>query len=206
MPECVVAICTRSKIHGRGLCAAHYRWASRLGILKSFPIPTRQAKPRPPCAVDGCPKLAHHGALCSMHTERKRRTGSVGEAGLKKPHRSSNPTCSVEQCGRTTYGRGFCNLHYQRFRTRGTPGPSELLRGKAGDGCIELGYRSFAVNGKRKREHRMVWETANGPIPDGYVIHHKNGDKLDNRLENLEMMTRAQHRKHHHDDIQAGRN
>lgn len=35
------------------------------------------------------------------------------------------------------------------------------------------------------REHVLVWEMANGPVPDGYVIHHLNGIKDDNRLENL---------------------
>ena len=46
-------------------------------------------------------------------------------------------------------------------------------------------------------EHRAVWEEANGPIPDGYVIHHVNGDKRDNRIENLEMLTMNEHHRGH---------
>jgi len=42
---------------------------------------------------------------------------------------------------------------------------------------------------------------ANGPVPapglgqqsDQYVIHHKNEDKLDDRIENLELLTFGQH-------------
>jgi len=34
-------------------------------------------------------------------------------------------------------------------------------------------------------EHRLIWSDANGPIPDGTCIHHLNGIKADNRLENL---------------------
>jgi hypothetical protein len=47
-------------------------------------------------------------------------------------------------------------------------------------------------------EHRRVWEQANGSIPAGCVIHHLNGDKLDNRIENLSLMRRDQHGHDHH--------
>jgi len=42
-------------------------------------------------------------------------------------------------------------------------------------------------------EHRKVWHDANGPIPAGYIIHHKNGNLRDNRLTNLECISRAEH-------------
>jgi len=45
--------------------------------------------------------------------------------------------------------------------------------------------------------HRIVWESQSGIIPNGYLLHHKNGDRLDNRLENLEMMTLGEHCKLH---------
>ncbi len=204
MNRCAVPDCARSDIKGRGLCPSHYSWAKYRGIIESFAPRKRPLEGRL-CDVSGCEKGAHHGAFCSMHTERKRRTGDVGAAAPKKPHRSKSPVCAVEGCERKTYGFGFCTMHYARFKQHGDPGPAGLTRRANGEGSIELGYRSFAVNGKREREHRMVWVEAHGPIPDGYVIHHKNGDKLDNRLENLEMMTRGAHRRHHHDDIQAGK-
>ena len=42
-------------------------------------------------------------------------------------------------------------------------------------------------------EHRYVWEQARGPIPDGWIIHHVNGIKDDNRLENLVALPRDRH-------------
>jgi hypothetical protein len=39
------------------------------------------------------------------------------------------------------------------------------------------------------RVHRLIWEAFNGTIPDGYVVDHINGDKKDNRLENLQLLT-----------------
>lgn len=46
-------------------------------------------------------------------------------------------------------------------------------------------------------EHRMVWHDANGPIPKGHVIHHINEDKQDNRIDNLECLTMAEHAMKH---------
>lgn len=46
-------------------------------------------------------------------------------------------------------------------------------------------------------KHRLVWILANGPIPPGHMIHHKNGNKFDNRLENLECITHSEHRLKH---------
>ena len=45
-------------------------------------------------------------------------------------------------------------------------------------------------------EHRLVWEQANGTfIPDGYSVHHLNGIKDDNRIENLTIMLIKDHGK-----------
>lgn len=56
---------------------------------------------------------------------------------------------------------------------------------------------SRKINGKRKRLHRFVWESHNGEIPNGFHIHHKNHDKSDNRIENLELIGSKKHLEHH---------
>lgn len=46
-------------------------------------------------------------------------------------------------------------------------------------------------------EHRLVWEEANGPLPKSWVVHHLNGVKNDNRLDNLAAMPRNSHHPDH---------
>lgn len=42
-------------------------------------------------------------------------------------------------------------------------------------------------------EHRHVWESAFGPLPRGYIVHHIDGDSLNNELSNLRAMTISDH-------------
>jgi ribosomal protein L40E len=53
------------------------------------------------------------------------------------------------------------------------------------------------VTRRLRMEHDLVWERANGPIPAGFVVHHINHDKLDNRIENLQLLDPLTHKRHH---------
>ena len=44
--------------------------------------------------------------------------------------------------------------------------------------------------------HRIVWTHIHGSIPNGLTINHRNGEKADNRPENLELATQSQQRRH----------
>jgi hypothetical protein len=59
----------------------------------------------------------------------------------------------------------------------------------------------FIGKGKTKerlwrRVHRVVAKAFLGPIPKGKEVNHKNLDKHDNRVENLEYMTRSENQLH----------
>ena len=55
------------------------------------------------------------------------------------------------------------------------------------------GYVVIKINGRRIAEHRLVMEQAIGrPLRTSETAHHKNGDRTDNRLENLELWSTSQ--------------
>jgi len=52
------------------------------------------------------------------------------------------------------------------------------------------GYRyAWVINHGWKYVHRLVYETFVGAIPNGYEINHKDGNKVNNELSNLELCT-----------------
>ena len=64
------------------------------------------------------------------------------------------------------------------------------------------GYNRFTKDGKHWSHHRYVWTQAYGEIPKGKHIHHINGIKTDNRLENLKLVT---HQENHRQSDRWGK-
>lgn len=131
-------------------------------------------KPQP-CGIDGCGTQAHAAGLCARHYGRKLKYGT---ATLQNP-------CRVEGCARDSVlnasgvPRGKCARHVS---------PEEGERRQDGTGYIRV-YRG----GKWVHEHREAMEAHLGrALVRSESVHHRNGDRTDNRLENLELWFSAQ--------------
>jgi len=76
---------------------------------------------------------------------------------------------------------------------------TNIAHGKEGGFWYENGYKViYQGNGKGRKEHLLIMEQHIGrKIKPGEVVHHKNGNKLDNRIENLELMSWSDHSKLH---------
>jgi len=61
-------------------------------------------------------------------------------------------------------------------------------------------YARIQRNGQNLELHRYIWEQQHGPIPAGLCVHHINGDKKDNRMENLMLVSPAEHNRLHSPD------
>ena len=59
----------------------------------------------------------------------------------------------------------------------------------------DTGYIDVGLDYKRYQAHRIIWEMHYGPIPEGMEIDHIWHNKLDNRIENLRLVTPVENSK-----------
>lgn len=185
--RCTIDDCERAH-YARGWCGMHYKRWLRTGS------PIRGASPSS-CAVDDCERQAKSRGWCHAHYQRWRHHGDVR---AHVPLRSSGP-CSVDGCDRQRYARELCNTHYRRLLTTGDARPEQPIRIVTGEGWDNHGYwvvpvepseRWLSRGERRMAEHRLAMARALGrALYEDEVVHHRNGHRTDNRLENLELWT-----------------
>jgi len=79
---------------------------------------------------------------------------------------------------------------------------SEVLHTKFGN-CSLNNHGRYRITSRKegnhgKLLHRLIWEDFYGcEIPDGYIIHHKDNNKTNNCILNLQLMVDHKHRVHH---------
>ena len=62
-------------------------------------------------------------------------------------------------------------------------------------------YPAVCIKGKNYHIHRLQWVKYHGEIPEGYVVHYKDENKLNWDIDNLELLSRADHVREHRDKV-----
>ena len=100
-----------------------------------------------------------------------------------------------------------------KMRPRGAPLGNKYREGTAGNrkrggplSCSAEGYLcSQSRGGEKYSVHRACWEAYHGRIPSWYVVHHNNGNRTDNRIENLACMLCSDHTSMHRKKAQEAK-
>jgi hypothetical protein len=111
-----------------------------------------------------------------------------------KQHLNAGRFCTVEGCDRPLRTAGLCTGHYRQKRDGVGLTPIAPRRQPGAGSINRLGYKEITVAPNvRRLEHRVVMERLLGrALRPSEHVHHRNGDRLDNRPENLELWATGQ--------------
>lgn len=190
---CQAAECDRP-VYARSHCSRHYKQLLRHGEVQLDHAPKA-------CAAPGCDRRAVTRGWCHGHYLRWSRTGDIrAHVPLARPVRD---TCVVEGCERGAHSARMCRSHYERHRKHGDPMAGKPFRTRSGGGALSHGYwyisvpkdkRHLVPEGRTKEfEHRLVMaEVLGRPLLPDEVVHHRDGNRLNNEPGNLELWNTGQ--------------
>jgi len=172
-------------------------------ILKRRGCDIRTAEDRPRiCSVDGCEDAVKANGLCARHDWQMAHHGRIIST---EKLRDKNKKCCVPGCGRKHRSKGYCIGHLQQYRKHGGI-ISSTLKPRNGMSCS--GEYALVKKEKHPMSNRrgyairshLVWEKNTGHmVVPPEVIHHKNGNKQDDRFENLELfLSDSEHQSRRH--------
>ena len=176
--HCFVEGCMRA-VRNAGACKKH-----KVSIPKEHTMVPRD------CMVCAEPLHLPRPKNARYHAGACARAGKLA-ANTKWRESLDLEPCSMEGCGnpRHSPGADLCGGHYQRSRKGALSATPIRAVGPRGSGYVTpQGYHKTYVGGKSVATHRLVMESAIGrPLRPWENVHHKNGIRTDNRVENLEI-------------------
>lgn len=190
---CAVTGCEKD-VGAKGYCAMHYA-RSRKNLSLDAPARTSPYAGQH-CKIDGCTRPAKARQMCDVHYGRSIKgrpmDAPIREVGL-------HTVCTVDGCDRPHAYKRLCKFHGQRQRhgipldqTRKAPtGVRRVLE----DGYVSVYHPNHpnATSEGRILEHRFVMaEHLGRPLAPTETVHHRDGDRENNDLSNLELWSRAQ--------------
>lgn len=193
-PVCTVEGCNRP-VKAQNLCSLHYGRKRARGTTGPVDV---ERVPRPDhCSVDGCERPVKGRGMCGTHYARWRKTGDPGEATLRKQW-NNGAECSIDGCNKPARAQGWCQAHYRRWHKYGSPTAGGPVRSRPDRERRVINSHGYVLiwdhnRGRRILEHRLVMESILGrKLLKEENVHHINGDRQDNRPENLELWSSSQ--------------
>lgn len=153
------------------------------------------------CNIEGCDRAHLAKGYCNMHYIRARNSRDMNAAPLPRTPRAGS--CSFRGCGKPRWRGGYCTMHYGRIRRdseMSAPRRKEAKRSPGEWGQWRIGAIGYVIrvrrqNGKSQTQlqHRYIMSEQLGrDLLPNENVHHINGVRDDNRLENLELWSSSQ--------------
>lgn len=148
-----------------------------------------------PCGVKECEKQRKERGLCAMHAKRLRVHGDIAKI-MPRGNFSKYKHCTINNCKKPHVAKGMCQMHYRRVALYDHPEAITSIgysADKSGYISLHLPGHPIANAGGYVYEHRLVMSEHIGRyLASHESVHHKNGNRADNRIENLELWSKAQ--------------